>query len=80
MHALKEGRLLIELYSFKSDYEISYNVTNKEIVEPRTIYRLTSDLPIGQEKVFEEGKDGLRVQVYKKIKETRWFFTEGRTH
>ena len=68
--SLKEGRLLIELYSFKSDYEITYEVRNEEIVGPRTIYRLTSDLPAGQEKEVEKGEDGLRVQVYKKVKET----------
>lgn len=67
--AIKEGRLVIELYSFKSDYEITYEVKNKENVEPRIIYRLSSELPIGQEKVIEEGKDGFRIQVYKKINE-----------
>jgi hypothetical protein len=67
--SLKEGKLMIELYSFKSKYEISYYVSEKEIVKPRTIYRLSAKLAIGQEKVLEEGKDGLRIQVYKKISE-----------
>ena len=67
--AIKEGRLVIELYSFKSNYEITHNVTDEEKVEPRIIYRLTSELPIGEEQVVEEGKDGLRVQVYKKTTE-----------
>jgi hypothetical protein len=64
---LKDGRLLIELYSYMSDDKITYNVTNKEIIEARTIYRLSPNLSIGQERVVEQGKDGMRVRVYKKI-------------
>ncbi len=64
---IKDERLLIELYSLKSDNVVTYDVSNIENVKPRTIYRLTSTLSPGQEKVLEEGKDGLRVQVNKKI-------------
>lgn len=65
--SIKNGRLLIELYSLKSDNVVTYDVSNIENVKPRTIYRLTSTLSAGQEKVLEEGKDGLRVQVNKNI-------------
>lgn len=65
--SIKEERLLIELYSLQSDNVVTYNLSNRETVKPRTIYRLTSTLPMGQEKVVEEGEDGLRVQVNKKI-------------
>ena len=64
------------MYSFKSKYEITYYVSDKENVKPRTIYRLSAELPIGQEKVLEEGKDGLRVQVYRKISEVNSSFEE----
>ncbi len=67
--SITDDQLLIELYTVKSDYEITYEVRNKEIVEPRTINRLTFDLPVGTEKVEVDGKDGLRVQVYKVISE-----------
>lgn len=67
--SLREGELVVELYSFKSKYEITYYVSDKEHVKPRTIYRLSANLPIGQEKVFAEGKDGLRIQVYRKTTE-----------
>lgn len=63
---LKEGRLLVELYSIKSDQQVTYAVTNKEFVKPRTIYRLTQTLPAGQEMVEQQGENGVRVQVYKK--------------
>ncbi len=67
--SLREGKLIVELYSFKSKYEITYYVSDKEHVKPRTIYRLSAKLPIGQEKVLEKGQDGLRIQVYRKISE-----------
>ncbi len=74
--ALRDGKLVVELYSFKSKYEITYYVTDKEHVKPRTIYRLSAELPIGQEKVLEKGKDGLRLQVYRKISEVDSSFEE----
>ena len=39
--ALRDGKLVVELYSFKSKYEITYYVSDKEHVKPRTIYRLS---------------------------------------
>jgi len=74
--SIKDGRLLIELYSIISDYEVSYEIRNKEIIEPRTINRLTVDLPTGVEKVEENGSDGLRVQVYKMINEKNGSFMD----
>lgn len=63
----EDNRLLIELYSFKSEAEVTYTVSKKEIVTPRTVYRLTSTLPAGQEEVLEQGKDGVRVEVSKRL-------------
>ncbi|MFD1927286.1 VanW family protein [Sporosarcina siberiensis] len=63
--SVKEGRLLIELYSLQSDTNVSINVMNKEIVLPRTIYRLTPTLAAGQENMIEDGSNGLRVQIYR---------------
>jgi len=79
--SIKDSRLLIELYSIKSDYEVTYEIRNEEIVEPRTINRLTYDLPIGGEKVEEVGKDGLRVHVYKMINDANGSFSsEAQNH
>ncbi|MCZ2259818.1 VanW family protein [Sporosarcina sp. G11-34] len=74
--SIKNSRLLIELYSLKSDYEVTYEIRNEEIVEPRTINRLTYDLPIGAVKVEEAGNNGLRVQVYKMINEKNGSFSD----
>ena len=74
--SLREGKLVVELYSFKSKYEITYYVSDKEHVKPRTIYRLSAELAIGQEKVLEEGKDGLRIQVFRKISELNTSFED----
>ncbi|WP_318615196.1 VanW family protein [Sporosarcina sp. YIM B06819] len=64
---VKENRLVIELYSFESGAKVTYDVLKLEVVQPRTIYRLTATLPAGQEKVLEEGKNGLRVQVNRQL-------------
>ncbi|MFJ7933520.1 VanW family protein [Sporosarcina sp. NPDC096371] len=64
---VKDGQLVIELYSFKSNAKVGYDVSTTEIIKPRTIYRRTPELAAGQERVLEEGKNGLRVQVEKRI-------------
>ncbi|QUW22506.1 VanW family protein [Sporosarcina sp. Marseille-Q4063] len=74
--SLKGGKLAVELHSFKSKYEITYYVSDKEHVKPRTIYRLSPELAMGQEKVVEEGKDGLRIQVFRKISELNSSFED----
>ena len=64
---IKDDRLDIELYSFESETKVLYDASNIEIVQPRTIYRLTSTLSAGQERVLEKGKNGLRVQVNRQL-------------
>lgn len=64
---IKEERLVIELYSFESEMKVAYDASKLEVVQPRTIYRLTPTLAAGQEKVLEEGKNGLRVQVKRQL-------------
>lgn len=58
-------QLKIESYSFATEYEWSYSI-EKEDIEPRVIYRLVADLPIGGERVLTEGEKGLRVMIRKK--------------
>lgn len=56
--------LLIELYTVNSNDNVSYSVVEKEI-KPRTIYRLSSNVQRGQEKVIQDGSNGYRVTVYR---------------
>ncbi|AOV07596.1 VanW family protein [Sporosarcina ureilytica] len=64
--SVENGRLLIELYALENNLDISYSVKKIE-VKPRTIYRLSPDLQVGEEKVLQNGSSGYRVAVYKKI-------------
>lgn len=59
-------KLLIELYTLESDRTITYVVHKKE-VKPRTIYRLSSSVRRGTEKLLQEGESGYQVTVTKKI-------------
>ncbi len=68
--SLQEGRLKVELYSFKPAYEAAVDVRQGEAIKPRTIYRLTPSLAAGQERLLAQGEDGLSVKVYKKLTET----------
>ncbi|WP_277584454.1 VanW family protein [Psychrobacillus antarcticus] len=66
---LKGTDLLVEIYSVRLDTEATYRVADKVEIKPRTIYRYSAALKVGQEKLVEEGKVGLRVSVYRTISE-----------
>lgn len=62
--SMDDRHLLIELYTINSTSKVTYSVVETE-VKPRTIYRLSSTLKSGQEKVIQNSSSGYRVTVYK---------------
>lgn len=62
--SIDNRHLLIELYTVNSNANVSYSIVETEI-KPRTIYRLSSTVQSGQEKVIQNGSNGYRVIVYK---------------
>lgn len=59
---IENNNLLIDVFMPKQDKTITYSVVEKK-VEPKTIYRLSSELRPNQSKVIESGKPGYRVTV-----------------
>lgn len=57
----------MEIYTVPTDSVVTYFVTDKQEVTPRTIYRYSNDLAMGKEELIQEGKPGLRVSVYRTI-------------
>ena len=57
----------VEIFSATKENEIKVRVETARTVTPRTIYRYSEELAIGQETVAQEGKAGLRVNVYRLI-------------
>lgn len=67
--ATVEGNSLkVEIFSDTKLKDVSL-ITEKEAISPRIIYRYTNDLPIGQERLIQEGSEGLRVEVYRTVTE-----------
>ena len=65
-----EGNSLkVEIFSTTKEKEINVRVETERIVKPRTIYRYSDELAIGQEEVEQKGKTGIRVAVYRSIVE-----------
>ncbi|WP_155590367.1 G5 domain-containing protein [Lysinibacillus cavernae] len=70
MKATIEGnQLKIELFTAEKDKDITVRVSKDKIVKPRTIYRYSDNLKAGQERVEQEGKEGVRVEVHRSIVE-----------
>ncbi|MEG0258626.1 MAG: VanW family protein [Lysinibacillus sp.] len=68
--ALLEGdSLKIELFAQTKDKDISVRVAKDKIVKPRIIIRYSDELAIGKEQVLQEGREGVRVEVYRSILE-----------
>ncbi|MER2008557.1 MAG: VanW family protein [Psychrobacillus sp.] len=61
------NEILIEFYSTQSETKGTYEVLEKEIVNPRTIYRYSKSLKEGEEELVQEGEPGLRVTVYRTV-------------
>lgn len=69
-----EGNTLkIEIFAPTKVNEITVHVRKDKIVKPRVIYRYSDELNSGQERVEQEGQEGVRVEVY------RWIVENGTT-
>ncbi|TQR14839.1 VanW family protein [Psychrobacillus soli] len=64
---IKGTDLLIEIYSVPLDTEATYRLADKVEIKPRTIYRYSANLKVGEEQLLQEGKAGLRISVYRTI-------------
>ena len=64
---IENNRLKVEIFSQMKENEIQVRVEKDRIVNPRVVYRYTDELAAGQEKTVQEGKTGLRVEVYRSI-------------
>ncbi|WP_186321528.1 VanW family protein [Bacillus sp. FJAT-22090] len=69
--SLKDSSLLVELYSLRSETVGKYEVRDSQVVNPRTIYRYSSDLKAGEENLIQEGSPGLKVTVYRMISDKK---------
>ncbi|MFJ7735046.1 G5 domain-containing protein [Lysinibacillus sp. NPDC097287] len=65
----KGKSLKVEMFSTSKEKDINIRVEKDRIVNPRTIYRYSDEIAIGQEEVVQEGKVGVRVEVYRSIVE-----------
>jgi len=65
--SLEENTVKMEIYTVPTDINVSYFVSDKQEITPKTIYRYSNDLAIGKEELIQEGKPGLRVSVYRTI-------------
>ncbi|WP_342559665.1 VanW family protein [Psychrobacillus sp. FSL W7-1457] len=64
---IKGNEILVEFYTAQSEIKGTYEVLEKEIVNPRTIYRYSNNLKEGEEELVQEGEPGLRVTVYRTV-------------
>ncbi|KPN96414.1 G5 domain-containing protein [Lysinibacillus sp. ZYM-1] len=64
---IEGNQVKIEVYAAVKDKDITVRVSKDKIVMPRIIYRYSEDLKAGQERVDQEGKEGVRVEVYRSI-------------
>lgn len=66
---LEGNKLKIELFAPTKDKEITVRVSKDKVVKPRIIYRYSDELKAGQERVEQEGQEGVRIEVYRSIVE-----------
>lgn len=64
---VKNGVLKVELYSLPGIPEVTIVEKNRMTVEPRTIYRYSNNLEIGQSHRVQEPKAGLQLLIYRTI-------------
>lgn len=65
---IEGNSLKVELYSDSKDVSVSHRVV-KDSISPKIVYRYTNDLAAGKQQVIQEGKKGLRVEVYRTVSE-----------
>lgn len=66
---IKNDSLKVELLAQNKEKEITVRVSKDKIVQPRIITRYSKDLAMGQEEIFQNGQEGVRVEVYRSIVE-----------
>ncbi|MEK4128309.1 VanW family protein [Solibacillus sp. FSL W8-0474] len=64
---IDDGKLQTEVYTPAKETEVSVTVSNDEEIQPRTITRYSSELAVGQTEQIQEGREGLRVSVYRTV-------------
>lgn len=65
--SIENEMLKLEMYSSLKESEVTVQVNQDEIIMPRIINRFSTDLPTGQAKIIQEGKNGVRISVYRTI-------------
>ncbi len=66
----ERGQLKMEVYSTSTDSSATVKVKHDETVDPRIITRYSYDLAIGHQRIEQQGKQGLRVSVYRTFQAT----------
>ncbi|RUL55130.1 VanW family protein [Lysinibacillus antri] len=66
---VENDMLKLEIYSTVKESDVSVRVEREEIIAPRIINRYSTDLPIGQTTIVQEGQEGLRISVFRNITE-----------
>ena len=61
------GVFLLEFYTLGADSTATYEIGNREEIEPKRINRPVADLSYGAERQVETGNSGWRVTVYRTI-------------
>lgn len=65
-----EGQTVkVEIFAPAKDKDITLRISQDNIVKPRVIYRYSEELAAGQQRVEQEGQEGIRVEVYRAIVE-----------
>ncbi|MFJ7667506.1 VanW family protein [Lysinibacillus sp. NPDC097195] len=67
--AIEGQTLKVEIFAPTKEKEIMLHISQDNIVKPRIIYRYSDDLVAGQQRVDQEGQEGIRVEVYRSIVE-----------
>lgn len=71
----EENSLKLEIYSDSKGKEVTVRV-EKDSISPRIIYRYSNKLASGQQKLIQEGSEGMRVSVYRTISDNGSFSEE----
>lgn len=61
------NKLIIAILANEKNYDVKVNVDKSRIVKPKIIYRYSTTMPIGAEKVIETGSNGQVIDVYREI-------------
>ncbi|WP_026671481.1 VanW family protein [Alkalihalobacterium bogoriense] len=64
----EDDKLHFSLLGYSPTFYYSFDMENETEIEPRTIYRYDSGLRPNEERLEKNGKDGLRVDVYRVMK------------